>query len=69
MQTTMMLVFALALVGNPTRCTTVEEPTLGRLQTLCSDGTRAISCYNRMLDRGSHVRRDIIWPQPLSVMA
>jgi hypothetical protein len=34
-----------------TRCTTYEEPTLGRLQTLCADGTRAVSTYNRTLER------------------
>jgi hypothetical protein len=32
-----------------TRCTTYEEKTLGRLQTLCSDGTRAIHTYNKTL--------------------
>ena len=40
MQTAMMLVFALALAGGPVRCTTYEEKTLGRLQTLCDDGVR-----------------------------
>ena len=34
-----------------TRCTTYAEQTLGRLQTLCDDGTRAISTYNRTLER------------------
>jgi hypothetical protein len=34
-----------------TRCTTYEEKTLGRLQTLCDDGTRAVSTYNRTLER------------------
>jgi hypothetical protein len=29
----------------PTRCTTYEEKTLGRLQTVCDDGTRAVSTY------------------------
>jgi hypothetical protein len=39
-----------ALAGGPVRCTTSEEKTLGRLQTLCDDGTRAISTYNRTLE-------------------
>jgi hypothetical protein len=33
------------------RCTTYEEKTLNRLQTVCEDGTRAISTYNRVLER------------------
>ena len=36
--------------GTP-RCTTYEEPTLGRLQTVCDDGTRAVSTWNRTLSR------------------
>jgi hypothetical protein len=63
----MRLVFALALgvlalvlaallllvypVWGATRCTTYEEKTLGRLQTLCDDGTRAIHTYNKTLAR------------------
>jgi hypothetical protein len=39
-----------ALAG-AVRCTTYEEKTLGRLQTLCDDGTRAIHTYNRTLGR------------------
>jgi hypothetical protein len=35
----------------PTCCTAYEEKTLGRLQTLCDDGTRAISTYNKTLER------------------
>jgi hypothetical protein len=34
-----------------TRCTTYEEQTLGRLQTLCDNGARGISTYNRTLER------------------
>jgi hypothetical protein len=30
-------------------CTTYEEKTLGRWQTLCSDGTRALSYWNSTL--------------------
>ena len=40
-----------ALAGPAVRCQTHHEPTLNRLQTLCSDGTRAISRYNTVLDR------------------
>jgi hypothetical protein len=32
-------------------CTTYQEQTLGQLQTLCSDGTRAPSYWNRTLER------------------
>jgi len=32
-------------------CTTYEEKTLGRLQTLCPDGTRATSYWNGTLER------------------
>jgi hypothetical protein len=39
-----------AMAGTP-RCTTCEEPTLGRLQTLCDDGTRAVSTWNTTLSR------------------
>jgi hypothetical protein len=35
----------------PMRCQTHHEPTLGRLQTLCDDGTRAVSTYGKLLDR------------------
>ena len=34
-----------------TRQTTDEEQTLHRLHTLCDDGTRAVSTYNRTLGR------------------
>ena len=40
-----------AWAGTPTRCTTYEEPTLGRLQTLCSDGTRAVSTWSPTLQQ------------------
>ncbi len=33
------------------RCTTYEEKSLGRLQTLCDDGTRAVHTYNKTLSR------------------
>jgi hypothetical protein len=37
--------------ATPTRCTTVEEKTLGRLQTICADGTRAVSTWSPTLGR------------------
>jgi len=40
-----------ALAATPTRCTTYEEQTLGRLQTLCDDGTRAVSTWSPTLQR------------------
>jgi hypothetical protein len=39
-----------ALAGS-VRCTTDEEKTLGRLQTLCDDSTRTTSTWNRTLER------------------
>jgi hypothetical protein len=33
------------------RCTTYEEKTLQRWHTICDDGTRAVSRYNKILDR------------------
>ncbi len=33
------------------RCTTYEDKTLQRWHTICADGTRAVSRYNRILDR------------------
>jgi hypothetical protein len=53
-----LVVLALLLVGilllvrpawSATRCTTYEEKPLGRLQTLCTDGTRAVSTWNKSL--------------------
>jgi hypothetical protein len=40
-----------ALAGNPVRCTTYEEKTLGRWQTLCDDGTRAVSTWSPTFQR------------------
>jgi pheromone shutdown protein TraB len=34
-----------------TRCTTYEEKTIQRLYTVCDDGTRAVSTYNKTLGR------------------
>jgi hypothetical protein len=38
-------------LGAALTCTTYQEKTLGRLQTLCSDGTRATSYWNGTLER------------------
>jgi hypothetical protein len=38
-------------LGVAVNCTTHQEKTLGRLQTLCSDGTRATSYWNGTLER------------------
>jgi hypothetical protein len=38
-------------LGSTLTCTTYQERTLGHLQTLCSDGTRATSYWNRTLER------------------
>jgi hypothetical protein len=50
---TLALLLALAspIGAGSTRCLTYEEKTLNRLQTLCSDGTRAVSTYNQTLSR------------------
>jgi hypothetical protein len=45
------LTLASPALAGPVRCTTYEEKTLGRLQTLCDDGTRAVSTYNKTLER------------------
>jgi hypothetical protein len=50
-----LLILALVLLTTPAgaapRCLTYEERTMNRLQTLCDDGTRAISTYNKTLSR------------------
>jgi len=40
-----------AWAGNPMRCLTYEERSLGRWQTIRDDGTRAVSTYNKTLER------------------
>ena len=56
----MRLLFALILIAvvllvrpawSATRCLTYEEKALGRLHTVCSDGTRAVSTWNKTLSR------------------
>jgi hypothetical protein len=49
----LVLVLLLALASSawagPVRCQTYHEPTLNRLQTLCNDGTRAVSTWSPTL--------------------
>jgi hypothetical protein len=55
LSTIALLGLILALAGpalaGPVRCMTYEERSMGRWQTLCSDGTRAVSTYSRTLSR------------------
>ena len=50
-----LLLVAFLLLVRPawaaTRCTTYEVKSLGRLQTICDDGTRAIHRYNQTLSQ------------------
>jgi hypothetical protein len=47
----LLLALATPVLAGAVRCTTVEEKTLGRLQTLCDDGSRAVSTYNQTMER------------------
>jgi hypothetical protein len=47
----LLLALASPALAGPVRCTTYEEKTLGRLQTLCDDGTRAVSTWSPTLGR------------------
>ncbi len=47
----LLVVLASPALAGPARCTTYEEKTLGRLQTLCADGTRAVSTWSPTLQR------------------
>jgi DNA-binding MarR family transcriptional regulator len=47
----LLLALASPALAGPVRCTTYEEKTLGRLQTLCDDGTRAVSTWSPTLQR------------------
>jgi hypothetical protein len=52
MVTTLLLAVALSWTPpSQSRCTTHEVRSLGRWETLCSDGTRAIHTYNKTLSR------------------
>lgn len=48
---TVLLALASPALAGPVRCTTYEEKTLNRLQTLCDDGTRAVSIWSPTLQR------------------
>jgi hypothetical protein len=49
----LVLLFALAspALAGPVRCTTYEEKPLGRWQTLCDDGTQAVSTWSPTLQQ------------------
>jgi hypothetical protein len=47
----LLLLASPAGAGSPVRCQTYPEPTMGRLQTLCDDGTRAVSTWNKTISR------------------
>jgi hypothetical protein len=47
----LLLALTTPALAGPVRCTTYEERTLNHLQTLCDDGTRATSYWNRTLSR------------------
>jgi hypothetical protein len=42
----LLLLLASPALAGPVRCQTHHEPTLNRLQTLCDDGTRAVSTWS-----------------------
>jgi hypothetical protein len=46
-----LLLLATPALAAVTRCTTYQEKTLGRLHTLCDDGTRAVHTWNQTLSR------------------
>jgi hypothetical protein len=46
-----LLALASPALDGPVRCQTYPEPTMGRLQTLCDDGTRAVSTWSPTLGR------------------
>jgi hypothetical protein len=46
-----LLALASPGLGAALNCTTYQEKSLGRLQTLCSDGTRGTSYWDRTLER------------------
>jgi hypothetical protein len=51
------LMLASSTVAGPGRCITYEEQSLGRLHTVCSDGTRSVGTWNRTLGRWDTVIR------------
>lgn len=53
----LLLALESATLAGPVRCTTYEERTLGRLQTLCADGTQAVSPWSHTLGRWDTIIR------------
>jgi hypothetical protein len=53
----LVLVWVRPALAGP-KCTTYEEKTLHRLQTLCDDGTRAVSTWSPTLFRNPLSRGD-----------
>jgi hypothetical protein len=47
----LLLALATPVLAGSVRCTTSEVKSLGRLETLCDDGTRAVHTYNQTLAR------------------
>ena len=47
----LVLAWAMPALAGLVRCQTYPEPTLGRLQTLCDDGTRAVSTWSPTLQQ------------------
>jgi hypothetical protein len=47
----LLLALASPALAGSVRCQTYHEPTLNRLQTLCDDGTRAVSTWSPTLQR------------------
>jgi hypothetical protein len=45
----LLLLLASPALAGPVSCRTHHEPTLNRLQTLCDDGTRAVSTWSPTL--------------------
>jgi hypothetical protein len=48
---TLLLALVRPALAGSTRCLTYEEKSLGRLQTLCDDGVRAVHTWNKTLSR------------------
>jgi hypothetical protein len=46
-----LLLVSVTSAGMVQTCTTYEEKSLQRLQTICSDGTRGVSLWNPTLQR------------------
>src|SRR5688572_23850684 len=53
----LLLALATPVLAGSVRYTTDEEQTLGRLQTLYADGTRAVSTWNLTLERWDTIIR------------